>query len=153
MEKEKLNNFKEKLSNLEIDGTVVLVLLVATLSLMDVYSHPYNGVADLERRKMLEGLIGSLADHIGNFSISSSLAITSVFIKNMFDEIFHSEIAKKIIKAGYTFSLSLILTLNALIESFPGNNEAIPDFLMGAFAVALSVPAAQGTINKFKRTQ
>jgi uncharacterized PurR-regulated membrane protein YhhQ (DUF165 family) len=152
---EKIKNIssiiKEKLDKSPLDGTTALVLLVAAISFLDLYSHPNSGLADLEKRKALESLIGNLTNHIGNFGISASFAIASVFIKNLFNEVFHSKIAKKIIKAGYTLSISSILTLNALIESFPENNEAIPDFLMGAFAVALAIPATQLAINKFKK--
>jgi hypothetical protein len=151
MEKETQLGLKEGLSS--IDETVLLVVLVAAISMIDFYSHPHGGLADIERRKMLEQVIGPITNHIGNFGISADMAIGAVFTKNLFNAAFHSEIAQKISKVGLKLSASMIITINALIESFPQNNEAIPDFSMGLLAVALSIPATQLAINKFKKAK
>jgi len=152
MEKENPISASEK-GKSSIDGTVLLVALVVTISMLDFYSHPNGGLADLEKRKMIEQIIGPIVDHIGNFGISAGLAITAVFAKNLFDSVFHSEIAKKISKAGLKLSASMVIAINALIESFPKNNEAIPDFSMGLLAVALAIPTTQLVINKFKEAK
>jgi hypothetical protein len=151
MNKETSTRLKEKLSSM--DTTVLLVVLVAAISMVDFYSHPHGGLADIERRKMLKQVIGPIVDHIGNFGISAGMAIGAVFTKNLFDAAFHSEIAHKISKAGLKISASLILTINAFVESFPKNHEAIPDFSMGLLAVAMAVPATQLAINKFKEAK
>ena len=152
MEKENPISTSEK-GKLSIDGTILLVALVTTISMLDFYSHPNGGLADIEKRRMLEQVMGPIVDHIGNFGISAGLAITAVFIKNLFDSVFHSEIAQKISKTGLKISASLVIAINALVESFPQNNEAIPDFSMGLLAVALTIPATQLAINKFKKAK
>lgn len=137
----------------ENDLTVPLVILTVAITLLDMYSHPNGGVADIERRIALERIIGDIANHIGNFGVSASLAIAAVFAKNLFNEAFHSEIAQKISKIGYTLSLSSILTLNALIEVFPKNNELLGDLSMGALGVLMGATATNLAINKFKQAQ
>lgn len=139
---------QEKIST--IDTTVLLVLLTAAISFADFYSHPNSGVADLERRQILINSIGPIANHLGNFGFSATLAISAVFIKNIFQETFHSEIMQKITKHGFLFFTASILTLNALIETTPQTREALPDFAMGAFGVALGVTATKGALEKFK---
>lgn len=153
MEKEKTLLLAKEKQKKSLDITVPLVILTVAITLLDLYSHPHAGLADLERRQALENLIGSITNHLGNFGISASLAITTVFAKNLFDQVFHSEIAKKITKLGYTLSLSSILTLNALIESFPGNNELIGDTSMGILGVAIATIATNLAINRFQQAK
>lgn len=153
MEKEKTLLLAIEKEQKQLDITIPLVVLTAAISLLDLYSHPNGGLADLERRQALENLIGSITNHLGNFGISASLAITTVFAKNLFNQIFHAEIAKKITKFGYTLTLSSIITLNALIESFPGNNELIGDTSMGILGVAMATIATNLAINKFQQAK
>lgn len=146
LEKERLNH-REK----NFDPTIPLVLLTIAISLLDFYTHPNSGLADPERRRALEQLIGSLADHIGNYGFSAALATTTIIAKNLFNQVFHAEIAKNVIKRSSQISLAAIIALNALIEDFPKNNEFLGDFLMGTLGVFMAATATQLLINKFKK--
>ncbi|NCN45073.1 hypothetical protein GW927_00785 [Candidatus Pacearchaeota archaeon] len=142
---------KEKSST--IDGTVFLVLLTAAISLLDFYSHPNGGLADPERRKILLETIGPITKHLGNYGFTAGFAISAVFVKNLFQEAFHSEIAQKIIKQGYIFSAASILTLNALVEIFPKNNEVVGDISVAVLALIMAIPASELAIQKFKKAK
>lgn len=131
----------EKLAS--IDATVILAVLVVTISLLDFYSHPNGGVADLERRKALISIFGPVINSIGNYGLSASLAISAVVAKIIFNRIFHSEITQKVIKHFYLASIASIIALNALIEDFPNNNEPVRDFVMGVLGVAMGAIVAE----------
>ena len=146
LEKEVITT-KEK----NFDPTIPLVLLTIAISLLDFYTHPNSGLADPERRKALEQLIGNLANHIGNYGFSAALATTAIIAKNLFNQTFHSEITRTVIKRGSQLSLAAIIALNALIEDFPKNNEFLGDFLMGTLGVFMAATATQLLINKFKK--
>jgi hypothetical protein len=139
---------KEKTSS--IDATVILVLLTATISLLDIYSHPHQGIADMKRRKAIVNTIGPIANSLGNFGFSAALAISAVFVKNIFQEAFHSKIMQNVARHGFLAFTASILTLNALIETTTQTREALPDFVMGALGVALGISATKGVLEKWK---
>lgn len=139
----------EKLTSNE--ATILLAFLVATITLLDFYSHPNSGLADPQRREALINIFGPVIKSIGNYGFSASLAMSAVVAKNIFKKLFHSEVIQKIIKYGYMFSIASLFTLNALIEDFPGNNEPGPDFAMGSLGVVMGALLAELCAYKIKR--
>lgn len=130
----------EKRAILPADIAVVaLVLLNISLILLDIYSHPHQGLADLEKRKMLESIIGDLAKYIGNYGFSSCLATAAVFAKYSFDSILQ---LKKEISLKFLMRLiALTSLLNVVMESFSPNNQLTGDIsfgVAGAFGGTLS---------------
>jgi len=123
---------------------------MTVIFLVDYYSHPHQGVADLKRRQILLDMVGPITKYLGNYGFSAALAITAVFTKHIFQKVFHLEIAQKIIKHGFLFSISLIITFNALIETYSGNNELIGDFFMGLFAIVIVVLATESAVKSFE---
>ncbi len=130
-----LINSPEKRTALPADIAVAaLILLNISLILLDLYSHPHQGLADPERRKILELVIGDLAKYIGNYGFSSCLATAAVFAKHSFDLItqFKKEISPKFLMR----LVALISVLNVAIESFTPNNQFTGDVSLG-FAGAI----------------
>ncbi len=135
------------------DATILLVLLTVGLSILDFYSHPNMFQADFERRKMLIDVLGPLAKNLGNYGLSAIPAMTAVFIKHTINSIFTNESIKKITKQGFIAFISSIIALNALIESFPNNNEPLGDFAMGAIGIAMGVASAELIARKIKKNK
>ncbi len=135
----------------QLDLTVPLILLTVTLSVLDFYSHPHGGLADLERRQALEKFIGFLADYIGNYGFSAALTTVAAIARNFSDLVFKSDIAKTMIKRGYQISLASIITLNALVEGFSNNNQFWGDVTMGTLGVFITSTAIQLLMNKFNQ--
>lgn len=136
-----------------IDTTSYLVILTVALSLIDLSFHPHSGVSDPERRKMvidLLGPLGLLAKHLGNYGFSSSLAISAVFAKNIVGSFIRGELGEKILHKGLILSAASLLTLNAIIETFPKNNELFGDIAVGTIGVLLSTVATELAVRKYK---
>ncbi len=131
----------EKLTSTE--ATILLAFLVGAISLLDFYSHPNGGVADLVRRDELISIFGSVIKNIGNYGFSASLAMSAVVAKNIFKRIFHSEVAQKIIKHGYLFLAASLFALNPLIENFSGNNQRSGDISLGVLGVGMGILLAE----------
>lgn len=147
---------KEKASFLEreakkIDATVLLVLLTVGIALLDFYSHPNGGLADQERRKMLQDALGPFVRHIGNYGFSAAGGIVAVFGKEIANSLASgNEKMKNITKKTFMTFIASILAINALFEAFPKNPEGLNDFLVGALGVAMAIGATELAIKKFK---
>ncbi len=137
----------------KIDTTVFLVLLTVGLSLLDFYSHPNGGVADLERRKMLQDVLGPFMRHLGNYGFSAAPAIAAIFGKELINSLTQNNKIKKITKQGFLTFIASIITANALFEVFPKNAEGPLDFVVGAMGVGMGILAAQMAIEKFKKAR
>ncbi len=110
-------------------AVAAIVLLNVGLIILDFYTHPHQGLADMERRKNLEEVVGFLAKHIGNYGYSSCLATAAVFVKYGFDSMVQTT---KEISAKYLMRIiALITVLNATIETFGVNGELIGDTTAG----------------------
>lgn len=149
MEKDK--NFSLEKEAKKIDATVVLVLLTVAIAMLDFYSHPNGGLADLERRKMLQEALGPFVRHMGNFGFSAAGGIVAVFGKEIANTLSrNNEKIKKISKKTFMTVIASILTLNALFETFPHNKEGFNDFLVGGLGVVMAIAATELAIKKFK---
>lgn len=113
--------------------------LNASLIALDLWSHPDQGVANLERRKFLVETFSPFFKHIGNYAISAILVIVAGLCKQFLDAVTTHKVTKAMIKKGYMWAVAGTLTLNGLIETFAGNNEPFKDFTVGGWAVFNSV--------------
>lgn len=139
-----------------VETTTYLVILTAALSILDLSFHQHGGVSDPERRKMLTDLLGPLGwlvKHLGNYGFSSALAISAVFAKNIVGSFVKGELGEKILHKGLILSAASLLTLNALIETFPQNGQLVGDITVGAIGVILSTVGAELAIQKFKKAK
>jgi hypothetical protein len=128
---------------------VALVLLNVALIALDLYTHPHQGVADLEKRQMLETVIGDLVKHLGNYGFSSCLAISAVFMKKGFDFV---KKASKEINAKFVMRIIATITLlNITVESFSsqhGNNQFVGDVSLGFLGAFLGTLSAVIVFNR-----
>lgn len=139
-----------------VETTLYLVILTVALSIIDLSFHPHSGVSDPERRKMLTDLLGPLGwlvKHLGNYGFSSALAISAVFAKNIVGSFVKGELGEKVLHKGLILSAASLLTLNALIETFPQNGQLLGDITVGAIGVILSTVGTELAIRKFKKAR
>ncbi len=144
----------EKRKTLPSDLAIIaLVYLTTILTLLDMYSHPHQGLADLERRKMLIEALGPFMRNLGNFGFSSVMAISAVFVKHTINEIFENKLVRKINKHTFLTFIASVMTLNALIEALPKNLEGPIDLSFGVIGTVAGLSAAELVINKFKKAK
>lgn len=134
------------------DVLVLIVGLVAIFTALDFYSHPHQGAADLERRKLLMELIGPITKHLGNFGLTAAASISAVFMKHLTEFMtFSSKIGKRLARASFMGAGAVILALNALSEVYPGNTELGGDLSMAGAAFLLSIFGTEAIIGKIKQ--
>lgn len=122
----------------KIDATTVIIGITLVLTLLDFYSHPNGGVADLERRRLLLEFIGPLARHIGNFGFSAAAAISAVFMKHIGELITQGhKLGEKVVHSLFKTGIATLMALNGLVEIYPGNYEMPGDLSMGLAGILL----------------
>lgn len=159
MEKTKTKSIVEQLSIgkgkllSQVDATTLVVVLTIGLSLLDFYSHPHMGQADLERRELLIRLIGPIAKHLGNYGLSAIPAMSAVLMRHFVEISTANPKIKEVSQTFFVIFVSLLFTLNGLIEVFPGNNELIPDLAAGITGVISGLASGHILIHKSKKAK
>lgn len=118
---------------------IFFLALHASLIALDFWSHPDQGVANLERRKFLVETFSPFFKHIGNYGITAILVMTAGLTKQLVDSVSQNKITKAMVKKGYMWAIAGTLTLNGLIETFAHNNEMYNDLAVAAWSVTNSV--------------
>ena len=149
---EKLSIGKEKLLS-QVDATTLIVVLTIGLSLLDFYSHPHMGQADLERRALLIKLLGPIAKHIGNYGLSAVPAMSAVLLRHFVELSTANPKIKEVSQNFFVIFVSLLFAINGLIEVFPGNNELAPDLLAGFTGVISGLASGHIIIHKINKAK
>lgn len=149
---ERLSVGKEKLLS-QVDATTLIIVLTIGLSLLDFYSHPHMGQADLERRALLIKLIGPIAKHLGNYGLSSIPAMSAVLMRHFVEISTANPKIKEVSQAFFVIFVSLLFTLNGLVEFFPGNNELIPDLAAGITGVISGLTSGHILVHKMNKAK
>lgn len=137
-------------------ATAVLILsLIVTVgfTILDFYSRPHQGVADLERRRFLLENLGQIARHLGNFGFTAAASISAVFMKHLGEFFSNSPTVQKLARAGGISLSAGILVANALIETFRFNHEIVGDLSMVGLAFIASTLSAELAVARFKNAQ
>ena len=139
----------------KIDAATVVLALSFILTVgfvaLDIYSHPHQGVADLERRKFLFEHLGQIAKHLGNFSFTAAASISAVFMKHISEFLTNNTIVRKLARAGSISVAAGTLALNGLVEVFRHNNDLVGDLSMAGLAFIVSTLYAELAISRLKR--
>jgi hypothetical protein len=136
-----VENKSDIISNTDSNDKIVTAALLfflalnASLIALDFWSHPDQGVANLERRKFLVETFSPFFKYIGNYGISAVLVIVAGLTKNLLENVSSNKITKNMIKHGYLLAVAGTLALNGLAEDFSRNNEKFEDFSVGAWAI------------------
>lgn len=152
---ERKQSFERALSQLDATTVVLALSLIFTVGLaaLDLYSHPHQGMADLERRRFLLDHIGQIAKHLGNFTFTAAASISAVFIKHLGEFLTEHKAAQKLARAGSLSISAGILAVNALVEVFPHNNDLIGDLSMVAVAFILGKLSTELAVARFKQAE
>lgn len=149
---EKLSIGKEKLLS-QVDAATLIIVLTIGLSLLDFYSHPHMGQADLERRALLIKLLGPIAKHIGNYGLSAIPAMSAVLLKNFVEFSTVNPKIKEINRRFFQTFIASLFAINGLIEVFPGNNELIPDLVAGFIGVISGLTSGHIIVHKMNKAK
>lgn len=149
---ERLSVGKEKLLS-QVDATTLIIVLTIGLSLLDFYSHPHMGQADLERRALLIKLIGPIAKHLGNYGLSAIPAMSAVLMRHFVEISTANPKIKEVSQTFFVIFVSLLFTLNGLVEFFPGNNELIPDLAAGITGVISGLASGHILVHKMNKAK
>lgn len=143
------------LSNQDAATALLILSLIVTVGFtaLDFYSHPHQGVADLERRKFLLETIGQVARHLGNFGYTAAASISAVFMKHFFEIITTNTTIHKLVRAGSISLAAGTLAGNALIETFRFNHEIVGDLSMVGLAFIASTLSAELSMARFKHAR
>lgn len=143
------------LSKLDATTVVLALSLIFTVGFaaLDLYSHPHQGMADLERRKFLFDHIGQIAKHLGNFTFTAAASISAVFIKHLGEFLTEHKVAQKLARASSLSISAGILAVNALVEVFPDNNDLIGDLSMVAVTFILGKLSTELAVARFKQAE
>jgi hypothetical protein len=152
---ERKKSFEGALSKLDATTVVLALSLIFTVGLaaLDLYSHPHQGMADLERRKFLFDHIGQIAKHLGNFTFTAAASISAVFMKHLGEFLTEHKVAQKLARVSSLSISAGILAVNALVEVFPDNNDLIGDLSMVAVAFILGKLSTELAVARFKQAE
>lgn len=96
-----------------------------------------------------------IEDHVGNVGPSSALIISSLFVKEGLREIGEKQDwgwATWLSKHTPAIAAALVINTNLFFETIPNNPEFTGDLAFGLLALALTLPATQWAINRFKNS-
>lgn len=130
-----------------------VVLLNFAIIALDFYSHPHAGVADLERRQQLTQAIGFLANHIGNYGFSASLATIAVLTKHTLATFSEKPVWKNLTHRSHQWLLASIFALNIAIETISNvnNTQAVGDISAGFIGIILGAAATELSVYRLKK--
>lgn len=111
------------------------------------------GQADLERRALLIKLIGPIAKHLGNYGLSAIPAMSAVLMKNFVEISTANPKIKEVNRRFFQAFIAFLFALNGLIETFPGNNELLPDMLAGFTGVISGLASGHILAHKMNKAK